>query len=62
MKDLLQQVAEVQEVVRRLCNIREAEEELDSWLQAQSAVDPQLMASQKLPHWHTEGRGANKAE
>ena len=28
MEDLLQQVADLQEVVRRLCNIREAEKEL----------------------------------
>ena len=64
VEDLLQQVAELQEVVRRLCNIREAEKLLDSWFQAQSAVDPQPTAKQPKPPpmAHTEGRGANKEE
>lgn len=36
--------AELQKAVRRLCGIREAEEELDSWLQIQSSVGPQPTA------------------
>jgi len=46
-EDLLQPVAELQEAVRRLRNIREAEEVLDSWFQAQSAVDLQPTAKQQ---------------
>ena len=64
VKDLLQQVAELQQVVRRrLHNIREAEE-LDSWFQMQCAVDPQPTAKQpKTPSpVHTEGRGDSTAE
>ena len=58
MEDLLQQVAELQEAVRRLRSIREAEEELGSWFQAQSAVEPQPMAKQPKtpPLAHTEDR------
>ena len=56
VEDLLQQVAELQEAVRRLRNIREGEKELDSWFQVQSAVDPQP-DRQKLPHWHTRQGG-----
>ena len=44
MKDFLQQLAELQKAVRRLCGIREAEEELDSWLQVQSSMRPQPTA------------------
>ena len=64
MEDLLQQVAELQEAVRRLRSIREAEKELDSWFQVQSAVDLQPTAKQPKtpPLVHTEGRGANNAE
>lgn len=38
VEDLLHQVAQMQEVVRRLHNIREVE--MDTWFQLQSAVDP----------------------
>jgi len=64
VEDLLQRVAELQEAVRRLRNIREAEKETDSWFQAQSAEDPQPMAKlpKTTPLAHTEGRGANNAE
>lgn len=63
VEDFLQLVAELQEAARKLCNIRGAEE-LDSYFQAQSAVDPQPMAKQpKIPPWtHTEGREASNAE
>lgn len=49
--------------LRRLYNIRKAEE-LDSWFQAQSAVDQPLMAKHpKIPPWaHTEGREVSNAE
>ena len=59
VEGLLHQVAELQEVVRRLCSIREAEKELDSWFHAQSAVDPQPTDTQPKtpPSAHTEGRG-----
>lgn len=59
--NLLLQVAELQKVVRRLCNIRETEKQLDSWFQVQSAVDPQPMTRQSkaLPSAHTEGRRAS---
>ena len=56
VEDLLQQVAALQEAVRRLRSIREAEKDLDSWFQAQSAVGPQPN-SQKLPHQHTQKGG-----
>ena len=59
MEDLLQQVAALQEAVRRLRNIREAEKELDSWFQVQSAVDPQPKTP---PPAHTEGSGVNNLE
>ena len=64
MEDLLQQVAELQEAMRRLCNIREAEKELDGWFQAQSAVDPQPTAKwPKTPLLaQMEGRGDNNVE
>ena len=65
VEDLLQQVAELQEAVRRLRNIREAEKELDSWFQVQSAADPQPTAKQTKtpPLAHAEGsRGTNNAE
>ena len=64
VEDLLQQVAALQEAVRRLRSIREGEKELDSWFQVQSAVDPQPTAKQPKtpPPVHTEGRGANNAE
>ena len=59
VEDLLQQVAALQEAVRRLRSIREAEKDLDSWFQAQSAVGPQPTAKQPKtpPPAHTEGRG-----
>lgn len=50
MEDILQQAAELQEVVRRLHNIREAEEELDSLFQVQPAVDPQYV-KHLIPTW-----------
>ena len=43
MEDLLQQVAELHEVARRLCSIWKAEEELDRWFHAQWTY------SQKFP-------------
>lgn len=46
MEDLLQQVAELEEVVRRLSTITEAEKELETWFQAQSAADPQPASRQ----------------
>jgi len=59
VEDLLQQVPELQEMVRRSCNIREAEKEICNWFQVQSAVDLQPMAKQPKtpPLAHTEGRG-----
>ena len=55
VEDLLRQVAELQAVVSRLHNIREAGKERDSGFQVQSAVDPQPTPnSQKLPQWHTQ--------
>lgn len=56
MEDVLQQVAELQEAARRLCNIREAEKELDSCFQVQCLLDPQ-QNSQKIPHQHTQKGG-----
>lgn len=53
MEDLLQQVAELQEAVKRLRDIREAERELDSSFQVQPAVDLQPH-SQRFPHWHVQ--------
>lgn len=53
VEDLLQQVAELQEEVRRPCDIREAEMELNSWFQAQLAVDLQPN-SQRFPHGHVQ--------
>lgn len=38
VEDFLQKVAELQEAVRRLRSIREAEEELDTWFQVQTTV------------------------
>lgn len=52
-------MVEQQEVVRRLCNTREAEKQLDNWFQAQSAVDPQ---PKPPPLSHTEGSVANNSE
>lgn len=51
-------------VVRRLYNIREAEEKLARWILAQSAEDPQPMAKQpETPSpAHTEGRGDTNGE
>ncbi|MCQ4187457.1 SGNH/GDSL hydrolase family protein [Klebsiella pneumoniae] len=46
MEQLLRQVAELQEAVRRLRDIREAERELDTWFQAQSAPEPQHPVNQ----------------
>lgn len=46
MEDLQQQVAELEEVVRRLSTITEAEKDLETWFQAQSAVDPQPASRQ----------------
>lgn len=46
VEDLLHQVAELQEAVRRLCNIRETEELADS------KHCLQWTHSQELPHWH----------
>lgn len=46
VEDLLHQVAQIQEVVRRLHNIREVE--MDTWFQLQSAVDPQPNNQQVL--------------
>lgn len=64
VEDLLQRVAELQEAVRRLRNVREAENGLGSGFQAQSAVHLLPMAKQaKTPLLaHTEGKGANNAE
>lgn len=62
VEDILQQMAELQESLRRLCSTREAEKELNSWSQVQFAVDPEPMAQEpktSLPA-HTErglGRG-----
>jgi len=56
VEELLQQVAELQEMMRRQCNIRETEKELHSWFQVQSAMNPQP-SSQKLPHQHTQKGG-----
>lgn len=55
---------ELQEAVRRLCSIKEAEKELDSWFQVQSAADTQPMAKEpkSLPSKHTERRGASNVE
>lgn len=63
-EDLLQWVSGLQETLRGLCNIKEAEKELDSWFQAQSAVNPPPMAKQPETPLvvHTEGRGSNNAE
>jgi len=57
-------VPELQEAVRRLCNITDAKKEIDSWFQVQFAADPQHMAKQvKIPpSAHTEGWRHNKAE
>jgi len=62
--DLLQQVAEMQESVTRLQNIKETEKKIDSWFQEQPAVDPQPTAKQQktVPLAHTEGKGANIAD
>lgn len=43
-------MAELQEVVRRLCSIREVEEELDTWFKHSL----QRTHSQKLPHQHRQ--------
>lgn len=53
MKDLLQQVGELQELVRRLNNIREIEEKIHSWFQALSVSDQQP----KIPHKYTKKGG-----
>lgn len=56
------QVAELQEVVIRLYNIREAEKELNSCFQVQSAGNPKPAAKQlkTSPNsTHTAGRGAS---
>jgi len=47
--------------VRSLQNIRETEEEIDSWFQVQSAVDPQpVVKQQKTPLLaQTAGKGDN---
>lgn len=57
-------VAELQEMMRRLHNIRKAEKELDIWFQVRSAANPQPRAKQPktTPMTHTKGRGANTAE
>ena len=59
-EDIPQQVAELQEVARRLHNVREADE-LDSWFQAvcsgTTAKEPKTP-----PLAHTEERGDNNAE
>lgn len=57
-------MSELQVVVRRLYNIKEAEEELARWILAQSAEDPQPMAKQPeiLSPAHTEGRGDTNGE
>ncbi len=49
VEELLQQVAELQEAVRRLWDIREAERELDTWFQAQAAPEPQHPVNQSTP-------------
>ncbi|XP_010022221.1 PREDICTED: hippocampus abundant transcript-like protein 1, partial [Nestor notabilis] len=54
---ILAQVAELQEVVRRL-HIKEAKKVLDSWFQAQSAVDPQPKR-QEFPCSTHRREGAN---
>ena len=64
MEDLLQQLAELQEAVRRLKNIRKAEKEIDSQFQAQSAVGSPPTAKQLKtpPLAQMEGKGANNAD
>ena len=61
VENLLQQVAYLQKAVRRLNNIWEAEKKLDSWFQAQPAVDSQPTAKQP-PLAQTEEMGTNNAE
>ncbi|KAM6082387.1 LOW QUALITY PROTEIN: serine/threonine-protein kinase MARK1-like [Chlamydotis macqueenii] len=46
LEELLQQVAELQEEVKRLKVIREAERELATWFQAESALEPQQAVTQ----------------
>lgn len=63
MEGLPAQVSEQQEAVRRLHDIREAEEEVESWFQAQSAVDQQPMAKQpKIPSQQTQKGGDSNTE
>ncbi|OPJ85771.1 hypothetical protein AV530_013890 [Patagioenas fasciata monilis] len=64
VEDLLQHMAELQEVVGRLHNNRKVEKELDSWFQAQSAVNPLYMAKKPkpLPPAHRDVKGANNVE
>lgn len=63
MEDLLQKAAELQVAVRRLHNVRKAEE-LDRQFQAQHAVDPLCMAKQSktLPMAHIQRREGNNGE
>lgn len=62
-QNLQTHLAELQEAMERGRNIGEAGKELESWLQAQPAVDPQLNRP-KLSRWHTQkgGRGAGDEE
>ena len=55
VEDLQHQVAELQEVVRRLHNIRESEKELDSWFQAQSAMHSQTAKNSPTSTHRREG-------
>lgn len=54
VEDLLQQVAKLQEVVRGLCSIGEAENKLDSCFQAWLATEPQPNAPSR-PHRRERG-------
>lgn len=58
VKDLLQELAELQEAVRSLCGIRAAEEELDRWFQTE--LHPQPMA--RNSHQHTGKGGGPKMQ
>lgn len=46
VEDLLQQMTELQETVKRLYTIREAEMEKDSWIHMQPTLNPQPRAKQ----------------
>lgn len=55
MEDLQHQVAELQEVVRRLHDVRESRKELDSWFQAQSALHSQTAKNSPTSTHRREG-------